>query len=56
MHTCPECGQLCTCQGDIDDIDFGEVNWCTHCFDQGFDQDEYDDYWNGEPDEYDPEV
>ena len=23
-HTCPECGQYCTCNGDIDDIDFGD--------------------------------
>ena len=23
-HTCPNCGQFCTCNGDIDDIDFGE--------------------------------
>lgn len=23
-HTCPDCGQLCHCRGDIDDIDFGE--------------------------------
>ena len=23
-HSCPECGQMCHCGGDIDDIDFGE--------------------------------
>jgi hypothetical protein len=23
-HTCPECGCLCHCGGDIDDIDFGD--------------------------------
>lgn len=27
-HTCPECGQLCHCKGDIDDIDFGEWSGC----------------------------
>ena len=30
-HTCIECGSYCTCHGDIDDIDFGEVDFCTHC-------------------------
>ena len=29
-HTCPECGQLCHCGGDIDDIDFGESASCIH--------------------------
>ena len=23
MHTCPECGQACYCNGDIDDHDNG---------------------------------
>lgn len=23
MHTCPECGQACTCCGDIEDHDTG---------------------------------
>jgi hypothetical protein len=34
-HTCPDCGLLCHCGGDIDDIDFGddtpEAAVCTHC-------------------------
>jgi hypothetical protein len=33
-HTCPECGQQCYCNGDIDDccFDFDEdVMNCTHC-------------------------
>jgi hypothetical protein len=30
-HTCPECGQYCTCNGDWDDIDFGEDLDCRHC-------------------------
>jgi len=29
-HTCPECGQTCYCCGDIDDIDWGEVDYCQH--------------------------
>ena len=30
-HDCPECGQACTCRGDIDDIEMedGEES-CTH--------------------------
>ncbi len=23
-HICPDCGSLCYCNGDIDDIEFGE--------------------------------
>lgn len=30
-HTCPECGDYCTCGGDWDDIDFGESLDCRHC-------------------------
>ena len=34
-HTCPDCGLLCHCGGDIDDIDFGddcpEAIACKHC-------------------------
>ena len=30
-HTCPECGSYCTCNGDWDDIDFGEDLDCHHC-------------------------
>lgn len=29
-HTCPNCGAFCTCQGDWDDIDFGEWLGCRH--------------------------
>ena len=28
MHYCPECGQACTCNGDIDDIDTGDDSGC----------------------------
>lgn len=34
MHSCPECNQACYCNGDVDDIDFGdesdEAMNCTH--------------------------
>ncbi len=30
-HTCANCGQHCTCQGDWDDVDFGEIRACIHC-------------------------
>lgn len=30
MHTCPECGQLCCCKGDIEDVDWGEDRNCVH--------------------------
>lgn len=29
-HECPECWESCHCGGDIDDIDFGESDACTH--------------------------
>lgn len=29
-HTCPSCGAYCTCNGDWDDIDFGEDLGCQH--------------------------
>lgn len=33
MHTCPDCGQACTCAGDIEDHDTGGEfeDDCTHC-------------------------
>lgn len=32
MHTCPECGQACSCSGDIEDHDTGDENYvsCEH--------------------------
>jgi hypothetical protein len=35
-HTCPECGLLCHCGGDIDDCEFDgtpEQDACSHCDD-----------------------
>lgn len=56
MHECPNCYASCHCKGDIDDINFGEVDWCEHWQICDNDNDEYRDYWNGEPDPHDPEV
>lgn len=32
MHECPECGQACTCSGDIEDHETGDefVGECDH--------------------------
>jgi len=33
MHSCPECGQACYCNGDIDDIDANAMDgppFCEH--------------------------
>lgn len=30
-HSCPVCYARCHCEGDIDDMDFGENPACTHC-------------------------
>lgn len=32
-HECPECGQICYCSGDIDDVllDYYEEISCIHC-------------------------
>jgi hypothetical protein len=30
MHTCPDCGQACYCNGDLEDHDTGEDEGCTH--------------------------
>lgn len=49
MHSCPECGSACYCNGDIDDIDTGDEEAednCTCCAEgDGFDDgDDYEDY------------
>jgi len=46
-HECPECGMTCHCNGDIDDIFWGEdcEQGCRCCEDKYSDSDdEYDDY------------
>lgn len=34
MHTCPDCGMACTCEGDIDDLMWDDASsealGCTH--------------------------
>ncbi len=48
-HTCPECGRLCHCGGDLDDIDFGENLQCEcNCWEE--EDDEFDDDPFEEPD------
>ena len=51
-HTCPDCGQLCHCGGDIDDIEWGEDSEesdnCSHylspyCTDPNDYEEEWDD-------------
>lgn len=43
MHECPDCGRLCTCGGDIDDIDWGEDVSCEcDCWKDDFEDDDYD--------------
>jgi hypothetical protein len=33
MHTCPDCGQACSCNGDIDDLLDADASSdeCVHC-------------------------
>ena len=52
-HTCPHCGQYCTCRGDWDDCDMGEDPECEHC-PEGFDGDDDEDSpaWDQEEEEY----
>jgi hypothetical protein len=41
MHSCPNCGQACYCNGDIDDIEVDDsaADACTHCDDHDLDDD-----------------
>jgi hypothetical protein len=45
-HTCPECGLVCYCGGDIDDCIFDdtpEQDACGHCPPDALDDDRWDD-------------
>lgn len=49
-HDCPECGMQCHCNGDIDDINFGESDeGCTCCINKLYDPDDED--WGDEDDD-----
>lgn len=45
MHTCPDCGQACSCAGDCEDHDTGDEFYadCEHCMDADSDDDWSDD-------------
>jgi len=54
-HSCPECGSICHCGGDIDDCCFEgtkEEARCQHCPLDGYDDDNDDDWYRDE----DPEA
>lgn len=54
MHTCPECGSACYCNGDLDDIDVGDEEAednCTCCAEE--DAGDYDEDDIYEPDDED---
>jgi len=58
MHTCPDCGQACYCNGDIDDIEADDTaaDHCDHCEerdDDNCDDDDERDY-TGNGADYDP--
>jgi hypothetical protein len=42
-HTCPDCGCLCHCKGDIDDLDMGEWIGCEH-WKECEEEDNHDDW------------
>jgi len=60
-HTCPDCGQYCTCNGDIDDSEFNSEEALINCVhyltpecsygNDSFDDDNGDYYNDGPPDE-----
>lgn len=46
-HSCPDCGSVCYCNGDIDEILYegaDDVETCTCC--EGLDEDDADDDWD----------
>jgi hypothetical protein len=54
-HTCPKCGLICHCGGDIDDLVFGEDPCCEHCDTEdewmslNYDEDEEDEWSDHHP-------
>jgi len=61
-HTCPDCGYVCHCGGDIDDIildEFDEQCGCRHCLTcQSADdiEDSDDTDFDGSPDDRTPSL
>jgi hypothetical protein len=51
MHTCPECGQACTCNGDIDDIMFEDSARSRACRHWEECNDDYPEDWFEEDDD-----
>ena len=55
MHSCPDCGQACYCEGDLDDceVDQDAEEKCTHCLegDGGAEDEEDFDGPHGHDDE-----
>jgi hypothetical protein len=48
-HSCPDCGSVCYCSGDIDDClidDTEDQNACLHCFDEDSREDDCDEDWD----------
>lgn len=47
MHSCPNCGQACSCGGDVDDVlleEWAAIEACSHCEEyDGQDPEEDDD-------------
>lgn len=43
MHECPECGQACYCNGDIDDCSVMSSGWVYQNCECCDDEDEYED-------------
>lgn len=58
-HSCPYCGMLCHCRGDIDDMDLGlePPGGCIHYTREGCDEFEDDDeeWWEGTDIDYEDE-
>jgi hypothetical protein len=51
MHTCPDCGQACSCSGDFEDHDTGDEFECVHCDGSFEDKSAFDGLtpWGGAP-------
>jgi hypothetical protein len=46
-HSCPDCGSVCYCGGDIDDCLFDDedaINACLHCFGEDTREDDCEDF------------